>query len=543
MAYVKFDKEKEKDNVISYINQGLTYKEIGDIYGLAPSTIMRAVRSYGIRRRAENGVDINFSKEELKKLLFVDGKSIKQIGKDYKISPKKIMAKCISFGIYQDHISKTGRKKYYISSETSSVESESLFPVPLEYTYPITMNISLMIKGKLIEYVYVPEIGRWQNKENLYGSTFIKYNIDKFLWELRWIYKLNSKELSGDNLINNIIKYYYNDKLSKTREYIREQLKVNIHYKCNFYCLKEDLIDEYFKTRLDEEIFINYGFSKVPNIIKTKFTKFDLIIYNFNCPDLGINRIWKSSFDTLITDGQDDKKIGYFKNFVRMFYVNRDRFFEQALEIFGDVIDFSQANYKGHETEIKLICKVCGVEYYIKSDNLITPGLSILTHGCPKCREKFFKELLSNCNRYSFDDFLKRSIEVNGDIYIFNKDEFVNIDTPITVYNKITNSRFICKPSTILSGCGNGSVSIGEDRISLWFSENNITYQPHVYIRTIEGRSNNYVVIDFIVEINGIKFWIEYNGRQHYMEIPFFHKTSNDFKKSITERSEYKRLL
>lgn len=78
-----------------------------------------------------------------------------------------------------------------------------------------------------------------------------------------------------------------------------------------------------------------------------------------------------------------------------------------------------------------------------------------------------------------------------------------------------------------------GSESIGESLVGKWLDNNKIDYKTRIRVDGIESRNSNYVIIDFILYFRDIIIWIEYNGDQHYKEIPFFHKSMNDFNNQI----------
>lgn len=60
--------------------------------------------------------------------------------------------------------------------------------------------------------------------------------------------KGNKKQLT-DKEIEEIIEKKYSKKLPHTKDYIREQLKKDPNYKCKFSMVKQDFIDEYYRSR------------------------------------------------------------------------------------------------------------------------------------------------------------------------------------------------------------------------------------------------------------------------------------------------------
>lgn len=68
--------------------------------------------------------------------------------------------------------------------------------------------------------------------------------------------------------------------------------------------------------------------------------------------------------------------------------------------------------------------------------------------------------------------------------------------------------------------------SRGETTINLWLTENkcNFIYQCPVSL-DVKVKKTNVIVVDFMVNYNGKKYIIEYNGIQHYVYNRFFYPT------------------
>lgn len=75
--------------------------------------------------------------------------------------------------------------------------------------------------------------------------------------------------------------------------------------------------------------------------------------------------------------------------------------------------------------------------------------------------------------------------------------------------------------------------SRGESFVLQYFEDSNIkSFSSHVKISKISGRNKHFVEIDFILEIDNLEYWIEYNGRQHYeFSDDFFHGNIENFLK------------
>lgn len=79
------------------------------------------------------------------------------------------------------------------------------------------------------------------------------------------------------------------------------------------------------------------------------------------------------------------------------------------------------------------------------------------------------------------------------------------------------------------------NISSGEKIILRFLKENNIDFEFQYRTSSIKGRNSEMVIIDFCLEYNGIMYWIEYNGKQHYEYCKLFHDGDiENFNKQVT---------
>jgi hypothetical protein len=70
--------------------------------------------------------------------------------------------------------------------------------------------------------------------------------------------------------------------------------------------------------------------------------------------------------------------------------------------------------------------------------------------------------------------------------------------------------------------------SKGEILIESWLIDNNINYKSEYLVKfPFKVKTKKFTFIDFYLPEH--KTVIEYNGKQHYEYVPFFHKTYQDF--------------
>lgn len=152
----------------------------------------------------------------------------------------------------------------------------------------------------------------------------------------------------------------------------------------------------------------------------------------------------------------------------------------------------------------------------------------------------------SNNMKLTNEDFLDKAKRVHGNLYEYLddvndryeyfEDSYTDIRSKTKIRDTITGDIFYQEPYSHSAGRGNPNLyeSHGESYVDRWLKEN----YPDLYERTptirgIEGRLLNFIRPDFILKVNGIEIWIEYHGKQHYIEMPFFHKTHEDFLKQL----------
>lgn len=415
--------------------------------------------------------------------------------------------------------------------------NKNLLPVPLKYTYPVSVKLSkiqMSIDNKtgkdkryIINLYYIPELRKWVvGKITLEKFLRKKLNISYVEWESRWILKLNYDDVSSDKWIESIISYYYNDKFLHTKDYIRDKLKENPEFICDFFCIKEDLIEKFWDSRKNIPTKYNYDFSLVPEIIKSTVRKFTII-----CNELDNNNNtlgeWKTDYYQLIKERSDHPKLRYTKK-PKCRKGTADEFIRESINLYGDVYDFSEMNFINYTTPIVIYCKICG------SRMVRTPS-EHLRGGCRKC--SYIK--MGENSKLTLKEFEERLLKVHGGSYILCKHSvYKSYKEVIVLYDTELKEEFETTPKSVLSGHGNPnrSKSHGESFTERWLIENNIlSYKYNESITgLIKGRFSNKVIIDFQINYINKIIWIEYNGEQHYRyRSDFFHKNKIGFKNQL----------
>lgn len=82
--------------------------------------------------------------------------------------------------------------------------------------------------------------------------------------------------------------------------------------------------------------------------------------------------------------------------------------------------------------------------------------------------------------------------------------------------------------------------SNGEILIKKWLKDNKIEYLIRQRVDGISSTKTYHVFIDFIIFIEDIVIWIEYNGKQHYKFSKFFHKSLEGFENQLNRDERIK---
>lgn len=522
-------------------DEGLTYLEIAKLYGAKRGSIVRnAAKTYGIKLPDMKHGDFarrRFKRKELEYLIFYEGLTLTELNRMFNTHRMGEVIK--SFGIklpdYKTYVPLKNRVSNY--NEDGTINNNYL-PVPLEYTYPICMKIEIYWKGENRgkDLLYVPEENKWMIRSRFMSLSNKGDRVDYIYWLNRWVVKAKDPENLTKEEIDRLISIKYNDRLPHTKEYIKSQLLIDSRYECNFFCTKEDLIEIYPESRAERGQFLfNYNFDKVPDFIKTTIEEFE-ISYSEEIDGKFISGSFLTCYRDFIKNKVDPIELSRGVNklgaSIRM---TNEEFLRRAREVHGDLyeyLDNIDEVRKRKDDKIRIQCKRCGrifeqdVAHHLRGS------------GCKYCNIKYreiTEKLKSSWENLviPFEEFVKRSREIHGDRYEYFEDSYIDMRSKTKIRDTITGDIFYQQAYSHCHGQGNPNLrrSIGEDYVEKWLKEN----YPEQYEREVrliglvEGRNTNEIRPDFILKVNGIEFWIEYHGKQHYIEMEFFHKTHEDF--------------
>ena len=174
----------------------------------------------------------------------------------------------------------------------------------------------------------------------------------------------------------------------------------------------------------------------------------------------------------------------------------------------GNRYEYDKSTYVNVTKKINIKCKEHG--WFLQK-----PFVHYGGSGCDKCGYSESAEK----KQINFEEFVIRSIEKHGNIYKYNKSGYINIFKP-TEIECSKHGVFFQTPRNHYrgSGCPKCISSRGETQVRLILERQNIKFQEQKIFDDLIHK--NKLRCDFYLpEYNTV---IEYNGLQHYEQIPIF---------------------
>ena len=126
-----------------------------------------------------------------------------------------------------------------------------------------------------------------------------------------------------ENKIDSIIKKKYNYFFPNTIEWIKNKLRKDLRFHpYTKMIVKEDFIDQFFKSRADNTNIINYDFSLLPEFIKSENEKV-IVICLEKTIDGNILGEFETNFKELIIDKKDISQINLRKSLTQEYKISK----------------------------------------------------------------------------------------------------------------------------------------------------------------------------------------------------------------------------
>lgn len=190
--------------------------------------------------------------------------------------------------------------------------------------------------------------------------------------------------------------------------------------------------------------------------------------------------------------------------------LTNEQFIQKAKEIHNNKYDYSVTNYRGHRYGVDLICPIHGKFTQNAGDHL---------RGCG-CKECGKVIMWDNRGRINTEDFIKKAREVHGTKYTYDKVEYVNAKTPVTITCK-KHGDFSQTPSNHILGCGCSKCAKSKmvNEIIKHLSKRNINYNLEETFNWLAINGNKLRIDIFLPDYN---IGIECQGLQHFQPIEYW---------------------
>ena len=177
-------------------------------------------------------------------------------------------------------------------------------------------------------------------------------------------------------------------------------------------------------------------------------------------------------------------------------------FIMDAIKIHKHKYDYSLVDYKNNKMKVKIICKEHGLFEQVAKSHLNG-------NGCSKCK--------SNC-KLTIDIFISESIKIHGFKYDYSKVIYTNTHTKSIITCK-KHGDFSQKAYKHIQGrgCPKCKNSKGMDKICRLLENNKIKYLTEQTIPNCVSPKGKSLLFDIFIP--SLNIYIEYDGEQHFKEV------------------------
>lgn len=203
-----------------------------------------------------------------------------------------------------------------------------------------------------------------------------------------------------------------------------------------------------------------------------------------------------------------------------------DEFITQVIQKHGDIFDFTRTTYRGDAIKTTITCKIHG-------DFTPTPSNVLQGSGCPLCAI----DAAASRYRKPIIDFINKANRVHNNKYDYSFVDYKNNRTAVVIICP-THGQFIQRPNVHTDqrcGCPKCSHSHGESEVREWLIDNGVEFTTQQMFD--DCRDKRRLKFDFYIPSK--QLLIEYNGIQHYRNVPLL-KYSKDSFADVQRRDKIK---
>ena len=186
-----------------------------------------------------------------------------------------------------------------------------------------------------------------------------------------------------------------------------------------------------------------------------------------------------------------------------------NNFIIKANKIHNKLYKYENSKYELSSSKINITCRIHG-------EFKQTPNKHLFGHGCPKC---------GGSDVLTTEEFILKANKIYNNLFDYNEVDYINADTKIRIKCK-EHGIFEQMPRNHYKtgGCPICNLSNGELLIKNSLNKLNIKYKTQYGFKDLKYVKSLRFDFGIIDDDGKLQYLIEYNGKQHYEYIEFFHR-------------------
>jgi hypothetical protein len=180
-----------------------------------------------------------------------------------------------------------------------------------------------------------------------------------------------------------------------------------------------------------------------------------------------------------------------------------EQFIKEAILVHGDDYDYTDVEYTARDDYVKIKCNDCNYTFIQMAYH------HLYGNGCPKCAGNITK---------TTEQFIKEAKLIHGDDYDYTYVNYINKKTEVLIKCNECNHTFLQMPRVHKSGSGCPHCLYKTEKLCINIIEE---------ISGLQFFKTRLKILQYL-ELDGFneeyKIALEYNGEQHYIYNPHFHR-------------------